>query len=477
MRGLSRRAFLVGLAGSAVTASACHRPVESASRSPNILFVSIDDLNDWVGFLGGHPDTRTPNLDRLAARGVVFEHAYCPVAACHPSRTSTLTGAFPPTTGVLRNADWMRRAFPDLETLPARFRGAGYRTLATGKIFHESHLTPHALGPPGLWDEHVPFARPPGEDPFPKPLEAPWNRLENPESFHARPRWIRQEDWAPVDRTPESMPDGEIADHAAAWLARDFREPFFLAVGFYRPHLPWYTPRVFFESIPERVSLPGRLEGDLDDVPTAGRRIAAGWGTADRFRSAGVERAAARAYLASIAFADWCVGRVLDALDEGPHAATTWVVLWSDNGFQTGEKHRWHKGTLWEPATRVPLVVVPPAARRLGPRRISTPVSLVDLYPTLCRAAGVAPPAHLEGTDLSPALAGHPFERPPVPIFLAGGHRALRFGRWKYIRYADGGEELYDIATDRDESTNRAGDASYADVLAFGRDELESLPS
>jgi arylsulfatase A-like enzyme len=273
-------------------------------------------------------------------------------------------------------------------------------------------------------------------------------------------------DWGPFDKPDLEMGDGRLTVWADRLLSREHEQPLFLAVGTFRPHLPWYAPRPYFEQYPiEDVQLPKVKEDDLDDVPGAGKRFAAARRRDfDLILHTGKWREAVQAYLASISFADALVGRLLDALDAGGQAEKTIIVLWSDHGWHLGEKGHWHKMTLWEEATRVPLVIVAPGVTRPGTRS-TRPVSLVDLYPTLIDLCGLEPKKDLDGTSLVPLLEDPEakWDRPALITYLRGNH-AVRSRRWRYIRYADGGEELYDHANDPDEWTNLADRPELADV-------------
>jgi len=405
-----------------------------SARPPNVLFIAVDDLNDWIQPLGGHPDARTPNLDRLAERGVLFTRAYCSAPACNPSRASLLSGVHPTTSGVYHNQSPWRRAMADLTTLPRWYRKHGYHVAGGGKIFHGTSNDPDA------WDEYVRQSR----DPLPE--DRPLNGI--PQAAHF--------DWGPIDVPEESMGDRKIADWAARFLSEPREKPFFLAVGFYRPHLPWHVPREWFRDFaPESVKLPEVKEGDLDDVPAAGKAFARR-GDHRRVVERDQWRKAVASYLASMRFVDAMIGRVIDALDSGPHASRTIVVLWGDHGWHLGEKEHWRKFALWEEATRVPLMVVAPGVTKEKSRSART-VSLLDLYPTLVELCDLPRPEWLEGRSLVPLLSNptSEWDRPVVTTHGLGNH-AVRSERYRLIRYADGSEELYDHEKDPREWTNIA---------------------
>lgn len=434
---------------------------QDAAARPDVLFIAVDDLNDWVGYLGGHPQAQTPNIDRLAQRGMAFTNAHSPSALCNPSRTALLSGLRPSTTGIYGNApDWRTvDVFAAVATLPRYFRENGYRTLGAGKIFHA-----HTFGPDGFagfndrraWDAFYPSIDRQLPDEV-GPARRPFQRTGIP-GF----------DWAAVVVDDEAMGDGQVASWAIRQLEEPSDGPRFVAVGLYRPHLPWYVPQKYLDMYPiDEIVLPEVIEHDLDDVPPPGHesefrsRESHEWVVEhDRWASA------VQAYLASITFVDTMVGRLLEALDASGRADNTIVMLWGDHGYHLGEKERWHKSTLWEESTRVPLIVVAPGVTTPG-SRTNEPVSLMHLYPTLAELADLPVPAHVEGTSLVPLLAdpSFPWVEPAVTTYGYNNH-AVRTERYRYIRYADGSEELYDHAADPNEWTNLAGDSDSAALKA-----------
>ena len=437
---------------------------------PDILFIAVDDLNDWVGPLGGHPQTHTPNIDRLAARGLTFVNAQSPSALCNPVRTALLTGLRPSTSGIYGNApDWRTQAvFDGVQTLPRFFRDNGYSTWGAGKIFHAHTFAPGAnagYNDRTAWDGFYPDV----EWQIPeeiRPMRRPVNGDPRTGGF----------DWAPVYADDRAMGDGQVV----AWVGDRIGEvadaPQFFAAGIFRPHLPWYVPQQWFDLHPlEDVVLPETLEDDLADVPLAGRRAAFG---ADRLHDWMVQNdkwaAGVQAYLASVSFADAMVGELLDALDRSGRADNTIIVLWGDHGFHLGEKGRWRKSTLWERSTHVPFIVVAPGVTTAGSRS-TRPVSLMDIYPTLAELAGLTVPAHVEGRSLVPLLRdpAADWEWPAVSTYGYRNH-AVRSERWRYIRYADGNEELYDHASDPNEWHNLAGSDEHRRIVRAHRRWLPS---
>ncbi len=434
-----------------------------AMRPPNILFIAMDDLNDWIGCLGGHPQTKTPNLDRLAASGVLFRNAYAAAAACNPSRTAVFSGKAPWRTGVYGNLDKMRDVLPDDVLLPRHFANHGYWAAGSGKLLH------YVIDPPS-WDAYYPEKE--KDDPFP-PTHDPAKR---PVSLPRGGPWQYSEtDWAALNIDDEAYGgDWLVARWIGEQLGRDQPRPFFLGCGIYRPHEPWFVPKAYFEPFPlESIQLPpGYRSDDLDDVPPAGRRIAR-----NRYFPhilwQGQWRNGVQAYLASIHFADAMVGRVLDALERGTHADSTIVVLWSDHGWHLGEKEHWQKYTSWRACARVPLIIRVPKGSPGLPEGTTPgtvcdrPVSLLDLYATLTDLCGVPAKPGLDSRSLIPLLRDAQAEWPHVAITHLGRPQnyAISTERWRYLHYTNGDEELYDIASDPFEWENLARDPTCSDPL------------
>jgi len=421
-----------------------------SAEKPNVLFIAIDDLNDWIGCLGGHPDVKTPNLDRLAQRGTLFTNAHCSAPLCNASRASLMTGLLPSTTGVYSNRQPFRRVRPDAVTLPMHFMEHGYRAVGGGKIYHGGFPDPPS------WQEYFPSQKQ-NKPPDPAPENPPLNGIPNTGHF----------DWGPIDVADGDMGDWQVADWAIGELGKKHDKPFFHAVGIFRPHLPWYVPRKYFEMYPpEEVTLPNINENDLDDIPPMGVQIAKPDRDHKKVMESNNWRKAVSAYLACVSFADACVGRVIDALDRSPYADNTIIVLWSDHGWHLGEKLHWRKFALWEEATHNVMMVVAPGVTRPG-ARCSRPVTLLDIYPTLVELCGLRPKEGLEGQSLVPLLKNPTasWERPALTTYKRGNH-SVRTERWRYIRYNDGTEELYDHDNDELEWNNLAKGPKYADVKA-----------
>ena len=431
----------------------CLRGAEESSQ-PNVLFIAVDDLNDWVGVLGGHPQARTPHVDRLAQRGLLFRQAYCSAPGCNASRSSLLTGLRPSTTGVYANAhDWRKaKTLAGAVTLPRHFRANGYLTLGSGKLFHahtffdKKHLSGYSE--PEAWHDYYPS----------KARQMPEEVV--PESWpvnSSREFYKGHFDWAPLEIPEEEMADAQVVRWAKQQLSKRHEAPVFLSVGIYRPHVPWYVPQQYYDMFPlEEVELPAYLEEDLADVPVKGQKMAR-----RKWHQWIVEndqwQRAVQGYLASLAFADAMVGQLVDALDAGPWPENTIIVLWGDHGYHLGEKESWEKFALWEDTTHVPLIVIAPGLTR-AEDVCDSPVSLLDLYPTLLELCNLdLPPQQLEGVSLVPRLGSAAASTKGFALSTQGkGNHAVRTDRFRYIRYADGEEELYDHASDLHEWRNLA---------------------
>jgi choline-sulfatase len=462
-----------GLAGACLPASGEEQPATSSSRQ-NVLFLAVDDMNDWVGHLGGCPGTvHTPHIDRLARRGTAFTNAHTAAPVCCPSRAAVMSGLLPTTSGIYSNQHWWKPNRPDLLTLPVHFRRNGYRAVGAGKIFH------HTAGnnPPGQWDDYQRLVfndnawirsapNYPWTEPAPTPAEFPYCGME---------LYSEECDWGVLPLEESRYDDFVTASYAVAFLRSWARgsadgadeaapQPFFLACGIFHPHLPWYVPQEYLDLYPlEKVVVPEYGPDDLDDVPEPGRKLALRKSDdLEMIRERGQWPAAVRHYLASISFADAQVGRVLDALDRSAAANNTIVVLWSDHGWHLGEKGHWHKRTLWEEATRVPCIVAAPGVGSPG-QRCAAPASLIDLFPTLVELCPLSAVDGLDGISLVPWLRDPSLERKqPAVIIEETGHIAVRTARYRYIRYKQGEEELYDHRNDPGERTNLAGRAGHA---------------
>ena len=423
-----------------------------ARIAPNVLMICIDDLNDWVGFLGGHPETVTPHMDALAKRGRNFANAHCAVPVCSCSRASVMSGVAATTHGSYEIGPRYEElpALRNIPTIQRYFKDNGYITLAGGKVLHHGFSGRLA----GDIDRSL------GRKKSPRPRQ-PMNRPSD---------WSGAWDWGAHPATDAEMADYQLAKNAAKALTEDFGKPFFMTVGFFRPHVPLFVPPKWFDLYQaESLTLPRNPKSDLDDLPQNFLSIndyAAAPTHAEVIRH-GKQRSLTHAYLASISFADHCVGVVVDALKSSPHADNTIVVLWSDHGFHLSEKQHWAKRTLWEESTRVPLLFAGPDIK--PGKACAEPASLLDVYPTLVEMCRLPKNTRLEGISLVPQLDDPTTarDRPAITSSYFGNH-SIRSRDWRLIVYEDGAEELYDHRDDPDEFRNLANDPSHSAI----RDQL-----
>jgi arylsulfatase A-like enzyme len=448
---------------------------------PNFLFIIADDLNSWIGVLGRNPDVKTPNIDRLAKRGVLFVNAYCSAPYCNASRMGIFTGCLPSTTGIYQNEP-LWQAVSRRTTFVEHLRDAGYYTFGAGKVFHgvfdyakagreraDSAEWREIENRPFLWDAFVTNTI------EPLPPQRPVNKLFDFNDFASVPPMYHHFDWGPLPLERENdTPDTKVATSISDFLKNPVAQPFFCAAGFYKPHLPWHAPKRFFDMYDvSRIALPLVKQDDLDDVPPIGREWALSPRDHELITSRDQWSQAVQGYLAAISYADELIGRILEVLDDTGLATSTYVVLCGDNGFHLGEKLHWRKFVLWEEATRVPLIVVPPTGQAVS-RRVYEPVSLIDIYPTLIELGGAASPQRTcDAFSLAPFLVREDARRPAGVITTWGrGNHSLRTEHWRYTRYRDGCEELYDQAADPYEWTNLAGDPTFHPICGRMQDFL-----
>lgn len=435
--------FLIAMMLAGRSLAAQQVDTESLAAKPNVLFLAIDDLNDWVGCLKGHPQVQTPHIDALAARGTLFANAHCQAPLCNPSRSSLLTGLRPSTTGIYGLAPGLRdvAALKDHVTLPQTFTRAGYHTATCGKIFHDGSIPQRLQSAEfGTWGPAPGMPKPP-------------RKLSRIAGGHPLM------DWGIFPERDEEQADWKIASAAIEQIqAAPRNKPFFIGCGFRLPHVPCFASQRWFDLYPDdRLAMPPIRDDDRDDIPRFSWYLH--WKLPEprlaTLRRHNDWRPLVRAYLASISFVDSQVGRVLKALAESGRADRTIVVLWSDHGWHLGEKGITGKNTLWERSTRVPLILAGPA---IGEGAVCTePVELLDLFPTLLETCGFPMRPDLEGHSLAPQLrdASTPRPWPAITTHNQGNH-AVRTRNWRYIRYADGSEELYDHRVDPNEWTNLA---------------------
>ncbi|QZE15026.1 sulfatase [Halosquirtibacter laminarini] len=462
-----------------------HAEAQSEEKSPNILFISVDDLNDWVGLMGDkeHPDVITPNLDRLAARGVYFTNNHANTTACTPSRLSVMTGMGAVSTGCYTNSSGVQNKSLFQESIPLQstLRQSGYYTMGCGKIEGHALMEYDKKYPDTkMWDERVPRSfrmNTPtfrdgggygGIDFYPFPMGGSdikkYNASYKGHSLCAGPI---DRDYIPGGK----MPDELTVEWAMDRLQKDYEKPFMLGVGFVRPHVPYTAPREFFDMYPlDKIHIPVDPKGEMDDIPLFGKAMAYGcFDPCDErmVRELGPEyrKKLVQGYLACVTFMDTQLGKLLDALDKSVYADNTIICLWSDHGQHLGEKHSWRKQDLWQESTNCPMLWIVPGVTK-GGKVCNQPTSLIDIYPTMLSLCGLESKHALDGNGLLPQLKNVKVKRdyPALTSWSFGSH-SLRGVRYHYIHYYDGSEELYDCKKDYAEHTNLASNPKYAKVI------------
>jgi choline-sulfatase len=446
-------------------------PTQATESRLNVLLIMADDLAATLS-CEGHPQARTPHLDELAQRSLRLSRAYCQFPHCNPSRASMLSGMRPHTTRVTNNEDNLYQNIPAVLTLPHHFREQGYTTARCGKIFHlgvPSGL--ESMDDPAAWDFGTLFE---SELPYPAERKSPVQIKTGKK--HGGLAW--QEIAGDAD---DQLCDGEHTRTAIEWLRgqRDKAKPFFLAVGFHRPHLPLVAPEKYFDAYPlESITLPAEPANDEADIPEPARN-----GSVPGYALTATpeqRRAAIRAYLACVSYIDAQAGRLLTALKEQGLEQNTIVLFTSDHGWHLGEHGLWHKRSLFEPSARVPFLLHVPGMKAAGQHSESL-IELLDVYPTLCDLCGISTPAHLEGKSLRPLL-----EKPDAVLHdsaytqarrgAEAQHwgRSIRTTRWRCTEWDEGrsGIELYDHRSDPGEYHNLANDPTHASDLAKLREQL-----
>lgn len=422
---------------------------EVKAKDHNVLLIAIDDLNDWVGCMNTNAAARTPNIDRLSKRGVLFTNAHCQAPICNPSRTSLMLGLRPSSTGIYVNNPWFR----SLETTRSRmtmtqyFRKFGYRTMSAGKIFHGSKVDKLSFENYG---------------PRPGQISEKDKRIQKDS-----PSKTRLWDFGPQNYDEKDHTDYQVSSWCLEQLKDEDEKPFFMAVGFYRPHVPMFAPESYFKSRPlDKVVLPSVKADDRKDLPLAALDLIHNTlpPSHDWFVKSGKWKEAVQAYHACVTYTDRQVGRILDALDSSIYSKNTIVILFSDHGFHLGEKQMWAKRSLWERSTRVPLIVSLPDG--LQGKRCSKPVELLSIYPTLVEACGLPAIDDLDGVSIKPLLddPSREWRFPALTTFKKGNH-SVRSERYRYIQYFDGSEEFYDHMNDPEEWVNLSSDDRYESLI------------
>ena len=417
---------------------------------PNFLLIAIDDLNDWIGVLGGHPQAITPNIDRLASQGMLFTNAHCQAPVCNPSRASMMISRYPSSTGIyflnpdIAASEEAKRGL----TMPERFQREGYYVTGAGKIFHNAG---------GLNEKYIPnyggsFG---GFGPLPE---------KKISSFPGLRLW----DWGIFPESDTLMPDHQIAAWAVEQLKIKRDSAWWMGIGFYRPHVPQFAPQKWFDLYPlENIKLPDYLETDLQDVPSYGNyitRLKHIAPTLDWVKENDAWKPLVQSYLACVSFVDDQIGKVIQALEDSDDADNTYIILYSDHGFHLGEKDRFAKRSLWSESTKVPLIIVGPGIEKGA---ISNqPVQLLDIYPTLLELAGFSPDSLHEGHSLLPVLQDKKNSWPHFARTSFGpGNYAIVSEKYRYIQYNDGSSEFYDHRTDPHEWNNLIDSEEHQDLI------------
>ena len=438
----------------------------AAPAKLNVLFIAVDDMNCDLACYG-NGIVKSPNIDKLAARGVKFDRAYCQFPLCSPTRSSLMTGLRPDTTRVFDLQYHFRQGLPDVVTLPQTFMKNGYWAARVGKIYHYGNpgdIGTSGLDDPASWQE---FYNPAGMDKT--TLEPEFENFTPQRGLGSAMGQLADKKYRDEDHT-----DGKVATQAIELLEKHKNEPFFLAVGFYKPHTPYIAPQKYFDLYPlEKIEVPKMPAGYEKTVPASALLSTKPWPNFGTTHEQAV--LSKRAYYAAISFVDAQIGRVLDALDRLGLAKNTVIVIWSDHGYSLGTHGLWMKQSCFEDSAHVPLILAGPGIKAGTPSpRL---VEFVDLYPTLADLAGLKAPSNLAGVSLRPLLTNPnaPWDRPAFTQVERGGYpgHSVRTPKWRYTEWDDGkqGTELYDEEKDPGEMKNLAGDAKYAATIA----ELKAL--
>jgi arylsulfatase A-like enzyme len=441
---------------------------------PHVLFIAIDDLNDYISPLDNHPGIQTPNFERLAKRSVTFANAHCAAPVCHASRVAIMTGVHPTRSGIYRNMFGARgprwrhesKLLEDAVVLSQHFRDNGYYAAGGGKIFHTLQWTPHdSQNDPEAWNEYRGDPNNPIAPDWPRP-----DLISDKQAGLTKGRPLGGSSQlfgaAPLEQTDEQTGDHMVVGWAIEQMKQERENPLFLAVGLFRPHIPWEVPRKWFDKYPlKEIKLPPYREDDLSDAHNHGRTHWHKWVIENQ-----QWKKLMQGYLASISYVDHQLGRILDALDRTPGMKNnTIIVLWSDHGFHIGEKANWEKFALWDQTSRVPLFIHAPGVSKDG-EKTRQPVTLTDIYPTLCELAGLPTPSQCDGLSLVSQLKNPGAKRDRLALcsFQFGNEKTPSHGvadeRYRFIRYGNGFEELYDLKNDPHEFENLIKNPKFTSV-------------
>ncbi|WP_281990625.1 sulfatase [Aquimarina aggregata] len=426
--------------------------LQSQSK-PNILFIPVDDLNHWVEFIKRNDQVKTPNLNRLVKRGVSFTKAYSPGTSCSPSRTAIMSGMRPSTSGSYKNKDNWKDYVKEGTALNHILKNNGYNTYATGKIYHNQNGDY-----PSGWTENY---------------RAKVKKHSSPNSkFKSKDR--KSEGYSTIVKTTVTdtdISDWYMVDYCKEKLMQKHDKPFFLACGFIKPHLPWIVPQKYYDMYPlEDIKIPPYLKNDLDDIPPTGKRIGYGVNEHKKIVENNNWKIAVQSYMATISYMDMNLGRLLDAVEESPYKDNLVIVLFGDHGWHLGEKSHWRKFTLWEEGSHTPLIWSIPGVTPKN-KLCDKPVDLMSLFPTICELAKISRPSYVEGTNIMPLLKNPNtlWDKVAITTHDLNKH-AIRSEHWRYIKYSNNSEELYNHKNDPYEFENIAA----LPEMKFVKEKLKS---
>ncbi|MBY6210938.1 sulfatase [Microbulbifer agarilyticus] len=417
------------------------------NAKPNFVFIAIDDMNDWVGYMGGHSQTSTPNLDELASQGTAFMNAHSVAPGCSPSRNALLYGVEPYNSGLypFYDHDIHKSLSQKYTSLPRFLKENGYETYGAGKIHHGPQYGEQE------WSEYF------VSDNVAK-------RFAEGKGFTDGNS--KKSSFRPVTNPLEEMTDHQVASYGIEVIQREHEKPYFVAIGLVKPHLPFDCPVEFYDALPEKIESPEILASDLNDIGREANSMRRA-GDDKKFSGNNKWEEVRRNYLACISWVDYNVGRIIDAVESGPEADNTVVILWSDHGYHMGEKKTFRKFTLWEEASRVPFII---DDRRFSQKGTGKPVeqavTLINVYRTIAELAELDAPEYVDGVSLVPQLRdpNAPVSIPAISSWGRGNY-TVRTEDWRYIRYFDGAEELYDHRQDSNEWHNLASSEDHQDTL------------
>lgn len=429
-----------------------------AVKRYNVLFIAVDDMNDWVSILENYPGIHTPNIERLAKDGIVFREAHAASTVCNPSRFAVVSGLLPSSTGVYDRKTPTKYLVKKhrFKFLMDYFKEAGYYTVGIGKILHTG------LDPLYKWDRYFQWKT--------REKMKRMNGINDcDEAFF---------DWGEFNGNENDIDDVKKVNHAKDFLRKKHNKPFFLAVGIHNPHLPWIVPKRFFDLYPiDKIQINDDKD-DLADLSVSANDFIEPVDEKN-FVNSNNKANAIQAYLAAVSFTDELLGRILDALEASEYADNTIIVFWSDHGLHLGEKKHWRKSTLWRNSSHVPFVISTPESRKKGQLIVEEPVSFVDILPTLLDLCHIkTKPERVDGHSLLPLMtedSNKDWLYPAITVMRPNNY-SIHYKSWHYIHYKNNDEELYDLSKDRHDRHNLAQDKNYEDVLARFRKFAPGTP-